>query len=116
MPAVSALGRRGEAFACAYFLEQGFEILDQNWYCRVGELDLVVYGQGIVHFIEVKARASEVFGAIEESISLKKREKLAKSVDCWLQAHPERRGNYQLDAFLIVFRQDTPIFSWIQGI
>jgi putative endonuclease len=57
------LGARGEALAVSRYLAEGYEILDRNWRCRQGELDLVAVRDRVLVFCEVKTRSSVRFGA-----------------------------------------------------
>ena len=52
------LGREGEEVAARYLEKQGFRILERNYRCRLGEVDLIVERNGTIHFVEVKTRRS----------------------------------------------------------
>ncbi|WP_450782892.1 YraN family protein [Streptomyces sp. NPDC001635] len=52
------LGRAGEKIAKQYLEDQGYEILDENWTHGKAEVDLIVYKNGIMIFVEVKSRSS----------------------------------------------------------
>ena len=66
------LGKKGEAVAARYYLNQGYTLLEHNYQCRLGELDLILQKQELLVFAEVKTRrpggielpevASEIFG------------------------------------------------------
>ena len=56
------LGRWGEDLSAAFLEEKGCRIVDRNWKCRFGELDLVAEGEGYLCFVEVKLRRSNRFG------------------------------------------------------
>ena len=56
------LGRWGEDLAAEFLEQQGYRIVDRNWKCRFGELDLVAEGGGFLCFVEVKLRRSNRFG------------------------------------------------------
>jgi putative endonuclease len=49
-------GDRGEDLAADFFIQNGFRLIERNWNCRLGEIDLIVEKQGKVHFVEVKIR------------------------------------------------------------
>src|SRR5688572_26949746 len=57
-----ARGRFGEDEAARWYAKAGYLVLDRNWRCDIGELDLVLSRAGIVVFCEVKARASDRYG------------------------------------------------------
>jgi putative endonuclease len=83
------LGASGEAATAAWYERAGYEILDRNWRCREGEIDLVVAGAGVVVFCEVKTRRSERFGAPFEAVTITKQRRLRVLAARWLSAHPQ---------------------------
>lgn len=64
----NVLGTKGEGIAKAYLEENGYEILDENWVYGKAEIDLIAYKNGIMIFVEVKARSSVAFGQPEEFV------------------------------------------------
>lgn len=64
--------------AARYLMNNGFTILERNYQCRIGEIDLIAVKDGIVRFIEVKYRKDLNFGYPVEAISKKKQEKIRK--------------------------------------
>ena len=81
------LGRAGEDRAARYFEQQGFTVLDRNWRCREGELDLVVADCAAVVVVEVKTRRGEAFGHPFEAIDARKRVRLWRLGVAWASAH-----------------------------
>ncbi|MDI9570315.1 MAG: YraN family protein [Pseudomonadota bacterium] len=71
-------GRRGEELAAAFLARAGYAILDRNWRCPLGELDIVARDGGTLVFVEVRTRRSARFGAPEESVGFSKRRKLSR--------------------------------------
>ena len=66
------LGARGEALTADRYVAEGYEILDRNWRCRQGELDLVLHRDRVLVFCEVKTRTSVAFGAGVEAVTREK--------------------------------------------
>jgi Holliday junction resolvase-like predicted endonuclease len=60
-------GRQGEDTAAVYLLEKGYRIIERNWVCRTGELDIMAQDGDILVFVEVRARRGKRFGPPEES-------------------------------------------------
>lgn len=70
------LGVWGEQRAQRYLRVKGFQPLTTNWSCKTGELDLVMYDNGAIVFVEVKTRANEDFADAETSVNFVKQRKL----------------------------------------
>lgn len=70
-------GQTGELLAEKYLVSLGFKILERNFKCRIGEIDLVARDGNTLVFVEVKTRTSYNFGMPEEAVTAKKIEKIA---------------------------------------
>ena len=70
------LGKTGERIAKEYLEAEGYEILDENWTFGKAEVDLIVYKDGLMVFVEVKTRSSQAFGAPEEFVQEAKQKQL----------------------------------------
>lgn len=80
------LGKRGEARAAAYLRHRGFRILETNYRCRLGEIDLVAVEGGTVVFVEVKSKRGLDRGRPEEMITPAKRRRLTLLARAYLQS------------------------------
>lgn len=78
------LGAAGEDRAAAWYRRQGYEVLERNWRCRDGELDLICRRAGVVVFCEVKARSSLAFGHPAEAVTAAKQRKVRLLAAAWL--------------------------------
>jgi putative endonuclease len=92
-----ALGARGEALAADWYLAQGYEVLDRNWRCREGELDLVLRRARTVVFCEVKTRTTDAFGVPAEAVTHTKRQRIRRLAARWLEAAPFRPVQIRFD-------------------
>lgn len=82
-------GTIGEAHAAGLLQSRGCEVLDRNWRCRAGELDLVVLDpEGRLRFVEVRTRSGTGFGTPAESVTTDKRRRLRRLAAQWLTDHP----------------------------
>lgn len=82
------LGRRGEDRALAWYLDNGYRLVERNWRCRSGEIDLIIgHGQEIV-FAEVKSRSSIRYGTPFEAVDDRKQRRLRRLAAIWLSTHP----------------------------
>ncbi|MGB7053294.1 MAG: YraN family protein [Acidimicrobiales bacterium] len=84
-------GRHGEDVTARWYLDHGYELLDRNWRCREGELDLVVRCDRTVVFCEVKTRTSDRFGTGSESVSPAKCRRIRRLAGRWLAEGGSRR-------------------------
>jgi putative endonuclease len=92
-----ALGTVGEDAVAAWYQQAGYELLDRNWRCRDGELDLVLGRGRTIAFCEVKTRSSLAFGTPVEAITWQKRRRLRGLAARWLAEHDDRRGDVRFD-------------------
>jgi putative endonuclease len=69
-------GEEAEARACAFLERKGLEIIERNYRCRFGEIDIVALNGATVVFVEVRARASDAYGGAAGSITPAKRKRL----------------------------------------
>ena len=84
-----ALGEYGERLACRYLLSQGLTILDRNWRCSRGEIDIVALDGRSLVVCEVKTRTTEAFGAPFEAVTWTKRRRLRRLAGLWRDGHPD---------------------------
>ena len=82
------LGAFGEDAACRYLRRRGYKILDRNYACRLGEVDIVARKGRFVVFVEVKLRKNADFGAAAEYVTAAKQQRVILTAERWLQQHP----------------------------
>ena len=87
MRAKDVLGRDGEQAAAGYLESEGFRILDRNWRCADGEIDIVAVDRHTFVVCEVKTRSGARSGTPLESVSRLKRNRLRRLAVRWLAAH-----------------------------
>ncbi len=98
MAAKDDLGRRGEAAAAEFLEARGLQVVDRNWRCPTGEIDLVAVDGTTLVIVEVKTRSSEDFGHPLEAISSAKLERLYVLATKWARAHGLRFAGVRIDA------------------
>lgn len=81
------LGKAGEDLAAQALRQRGYAILDRNYRCRYGEVDIIGKLGEIVVFIEVKTRSSERYGAPQEAVTARKQRQLAMVAHHFLTEH-----------------------------
>jgi putative endonuclease len=87
----TAVGRYGEDVAVRHLLALGCELVDRNWRCPAGEIDVVVRDGATLVVCEVKTRRSLTFGAPMEAVDRAKAARLRRLTGLYLAAH-EMRG------------------------
>jgi putative endonuclease len=109
MPATQSkkqIGIRGEDLACAELQRQGMQILERNWRCRLGEIDIVAAEAGsnglTLVFCEVKCRSGLGFGHPLEAITYAKRRTLRQLAAVWIREHCIKASTIRLDAVGVV--------------
>lgn len=87
MAAKDEFGRAGEDRAARHLESTGFTIVDRNWRCRAGEIDLVALSREEVVVVEVKTRTSDAFGHPFEALNALKRARLWRVGMAWIAEH-----------------------------
>lgn len=79
-----ALGTAGEDAACEWYEDAGFRVVDRNWRCRYGELDLIATRGRLVVFCEVKTRSSNAYGVPAAAVTASKQRRIRRLAMRWL--------------------------------
>ena len=87
-----AVGAYGERLAARYLVESGMRILDRNWRCDQGELDIVAIDLTCLVMVEVKTRRSLAFGSPAEAVTAAKAARLRRLAASWLADHRSLAG------------------------
>jgi putative endonuclease len=95
--AKDAVGAYGERVAVRLLAAAGMRVLDRNWRCATGELDIVARDGDVVVFCEVKTRRGERFGAPIDAVGRAKVRRLRALAAMWLAEHPDCRGEVRFD-------------------
>jgi len=84
----NASGQAAEQAACLYLQEHGLQLLQRNWRCRTGELDLIMLDGDFLVFVEVRYRSYSGWGGAAASVDARKRSKLINAAQQFLQSVP----------------------------
>lgn len=107
-------GKEAEEAACRFLIEQGFEIIERNFYTRFGELDIVAKKQEVLYFVEVKSGVG--FEPVY-NLNPSKLEKLTKTLNIYLKTHRIAMP-YCLSA-LVLFKptpKDSFEIRWLENL
>ncbi|MEA1964278.1 MAG: YraN family protein [Candidatus Aerophobetes bacterium] len=96
------LGKRGENSAVKFLKGKGYEIIERNYRCPVGEVDIVAKDKRTLVFVEVKTRTSTNFGLPEEAISYRKRQHLSRIASFYLVYHKIKEANCRFDVVSVL--------------
>jgi putative endonuclease len=107
MAAKDELGIRGERIAERHLVARGLTVIDRNWRCPQGEIDLVLRDGDETVFVEVKTRTSVTFGHPLEAITVAKLARLRRLAAAWCAAHPAT-GRIRIDAVAVVAPHRAP--------
>ncbi|WEO79336.1 YraN family protein [Cryobacterium sp. SO2] len=111
------VGRRGEDRAAEYLLQAGYTLVERNWRCTQGEIDLIVARGDDVVFVEVKTRSGTAFGHPFEAITVAKLARLRRLAGAWCEQsdlHPRR---IRIDAVAVIARPGRePEIEHLEGV
>ncbi len=97
------LGRTGERLAADVLMKKGYHILERNFRCRLGEIDLVAEDEHDLIFVEVKARRGASFGLPEDALTFFKRRKLLELASYYLDLHTCAERSWRIDVVAVQF-------------
>jgi putative endonuclease len=101
-----ALGAYGESLAARHLVEvQGMVLLDRNWRCELGEIDLVLRDGKVLVFCEVKIRSSTAFGSPLEGVTERKAARIRRLAARWLAAHQVHPDDVRIDLVGVLLRR-----------
>ncbi|MGE2724618.1 YraN family protein [Mycolicibacterium pulveris] len=113
------IGALGEQLAVDHLRSLGLRVLDRNWRCRYGELDVIVADDTarIVIFVEVKTRTSDQFGGVAEAVTPNKVKRLRRLAGLWLAAQDDRWSQVRIDVVGVrIGRRRTPEIIHVRGV
>ena len=103
------LGRWGERRCERYLKNKGLRTLARNYSCKVGELDLVmVDGDGVLVFVEVRSRADESFGPAETTVTPAKRLRVARAARYFLAVEKIEDRPLRFDVVTLILDRSNP--------
>ena len=113
----AALGDYGERVAARHLEDAGLEVLDRNWRCDLGEIDLVLREGSLTVVCEVKTRSSTAFGFPLEAVTETKAGRLRRLAARWLVDHPAASREVRLDLMGVLLpRRGAPIIDHVRGV
>ena len=109
-------GQEWERLAESFLQRRGLKTLERNYYCRAGEIDLVMHDRQTLVFVEVRYRRSDSHGSGAESVGISKQRKLIRTAQSFLQAKPHHPATAcRFDVVSIGRKQGRPLIDWIRN-
>jgi len=109
------LGKEGELIAENYLKKKGYKLVERNYRCPVGEMDLIALDRKVVVFIEVKTRSDHRFGNPLESVHWHKQQKMSKTALFFLSQHRLHQREARFDVIGISLEGREPVVEHIQN-
>jgi putative endonuclease len=109
------IGQQGEALAASYLTEQGYNIVQRNWRCPLGELDIVAEAGGTLIFVEVRTRRSHRFGLAEESLTPTKQNRLVDLAQTYLQESATPDQSWRIDVVTVQWKAGRPKINHVEN-
>lgn len=104
------IGKLGEQVARKYLLENEYDIIEKNYRCNYGEIDIIAYDKPkekrTLVFIEVKTRSNELFGEGIEAIDITKQKHIYKTAEYYLHTRNKENNNIRIDGIEVFLNAD----------
>ncbi|MDA1073729.1 MAG: YraN family protein [Proteobacteria bacterium] len=109
-------GQWAEGLALDYLTDKGLHLVERNFQCRVGELDLVMLDQQILVFVEVRYRRNDRYGSGLETITFRKQRTLLQAARFYLLRTPQyAHAASRFDVVSVGGPNYAPSFQWTRG-
>ena len=111
------LGALGEQVAVEHLQALGWRILQRNWRCRYGELDLICADEHTAVFVEVKTRTGDAFGGLEHAVTPQKIRRIRRLAGLWLADQDDGWLDLRIDVVGVrVGRRRVPEVMHLRGV
>ena len=108
------IGAQAEDLALQYLQQQGLSVVNRNYHCRQGEIDLIMVDTNTLVFIEVRYRKSAKFGGALESVNYTKQKRIIQTAQHYLQQPTPSHNSCRFDVVAINANQPKPEIIWIK--
>jgi len=109
------LGNRAEKLARKHLVKQGLVLVENNYRCRFGEIDIVMNHNDYLVFVEVRYRKSTQYGGALESIDQRKQQKLRRTAEHYLMHHKKTDYPCRFDILCINGSLNNPEIEWVSN-
>jgi len=109
------LGTRGEEIALAYLKKRRFRVVETNYRCKCGEIDIIARDGSVLVFVEVKTRRTATYGPPQLSVTHFKQRQISKAALTWLAKNRLMESNARFDVVGVVLREGVPVIEHIEN-
>lgn len=106
----------GEKVACDYLKNKGYTIIERNFRCKMGEIDIIAWKNDEIIFIEVKTRSSNYFGKPAESVTERKRKHIYKAAKYYMMVKDILEQNARIDVIEVYIKKNKYIIHHIKQV
>ncbi|WP_185964490.1 YraN family protein [Aliikangiella marina] len=108
-------GSEIEALVCEYLTQQGCSIIETNFLCKLGEIDIIASYDKTLIFVEVRYRKKSGFGGAAESVNFKKRQRIINTAQFYLQQNKlTNKTQGRFDVFCVEGNGQRMQYNWIK--
>lgn len=97
------IGEHGEKLAQTYLCQRGYRIIAANYHCHYGEIDIIAQDGDVLVFVEVRSKSNIQYGRPEETVDLKKQNKLKKTAQYYLCQQKQMERYCRFDVVAIIW-------------
>ena len=107
-------GKEAEESAARFLKTKGYKVFRRNYKTKFSEIDIIAEDQGVICFIEVKARHSKLFGEPTEAVSPVKQRQISKAAICYLKENNLLERSARFDIVTLLYEKDLPEIDLIK--
>ena len=109
------LGKEGERLAEQYLRKKGYKLVERNYRCPAGEVDLIVLDRRVIVFVEVKTRTGHEFGTPLEAVYPRKQRKMMQAAQFFLSQKKLHQRDARFDVVGISWPAHEPVIEHVEN-
>jgi putative endonuclease len=113
--AKQVLGKEGERIAEQYLKRKGYKLVERNYRCSAGEVDLIVLDRRVIVFVEVKTRTDHGFGTPLEAVQPRKQRKMMQAAQFFLTQKKLHQRDARFDVVGISWPGREPVIEHVEN-
>jgi putative endonuclease len=113
--AKQVLGKEGERIAEQYLKRKGYKLVERNYRCSAGEVDLIVLDRRVIVFVEVKTRTGHGFGTPLEAVQPRKQRKMMQAAQFFLSQKKLHQRDARFDVVGISWPRREPVIEHVEN-